>query len=142
MPPTLARLNASQKSFFQGGLKGAIERGRVARRAWIEEGVVLSTADFAARHRVSPDELQALKARNELFTVDVGGEAYWPAELLRLRPEQASLVCEALAGCDDAAKLVFLIRRHGALGGQTIAEAAAQGRLEDALCLATAWCGA
>lgn len=135
-------MNASQNSFSEGGLEGAIERGQAARRAWLREGVVLSSADFAAQLRVTPDELASLRSRGELLSVDVDGEDCWPAELLRLPLEQASLLCRSLNGCDDVAKLMFFIRRHGALGGQTAAEAAAHGRLADALSLAATWASA
>lgn len=135
-------MSASHNSLSEGGLAGAIERGQAARRAWLREGVVLSSADFAARLRVTPDELASLRSRGELLSVDVDGEACWPAVLLRLPLEQASLLCRSLTGCDDVAKLMFVIRRHGALGGQTVAEAAAQGRLAEVLRLAASWHGA
>ncbi len=137
--PHANHLSASQNSFFQRGLEGAIECGRAARHAWIRDGVVLCSADFAALRGVTADELPALEGRGDLFAVDVDGETCWPAELLRFRPEEATSVCQALAGCDDAVKLVFLMRRHGALAGHTILEAVAQGRLAAVLRLAKSW---
>lgn len=100
---------------------------------------MLATADFAARRGVTVDELRALQGRGDLFAVDVDGEPCWPVELLRFRPEDAALVCQSLAGCNDAVKLVFLMRRHGALAGQTAVEAAEQGRLAEVLRLAKTW---
>lgn len=103
--------------------------------------MLLSSADFAARRGVTADKLLTLEGRGDLFSVNVGGELCWPSELLSFRPEEASLVCRALAGCDDAVKLLFLMSTHGALAGNTAAEAVAQGRLADVLRLAKSWPG-
>jgi len=49
------------------------------------------------------------------------------------------VLCRALSGDDEASKLVFLMRTHGALAGRTPAAAIAQGQLALVLQLASAW---
>jgi len=132
-------LNASEGPFFQGGLRGALERGRAAREAWIREEVVLPSAEFATRYGVAVAALPALESSGELFSVEVGGEPYWPAELLKLEPTVAAEICRALGDDSDSAKLMFLMRNHGALAGRSVAHAVRHGRLADVLRLARAW---
>lgn len=132
-------MNASQESFFQGGLRGAVERGRLARDAWIRDGVLLSSAEFAARYGVAVDALLTLESKGELFSVEASGEPYWPAELLKLEPGVVAKLCRALGADSGSAKLTFLMRSHGALAGHSVADAVRHGQLADVLRLARTW---
>ena len=134
----LAMVTAKRR-IAQGGLKGAIERGRQARRAWISDRVVLSSAEFAAARGVASEALVALQAGDQLFSLTIEGEVWWPAELLKLSAADASALCSALDGADESSKLVFVMRTHGALGGRTVTEAVANGQLADVLRLARTW---
>lgn len=132
-------MSASEQSTASAGFAAAVERGREARQAWVLDGVVLSTAEFARARGVGQHLLAELRVRGDLFAVVMDGETWWPAELLKLTTEDAAALCHALGNADDSRKLVFLMRRHGALGGRTVAKAIAMGRLADALRLAAAW---
>ena len=101
--------------------------------------MVLSSAEFAERYGVSVDALPALEARGDLFSVKVGGETYWPSELLKLEPQVAAELCRALGDEPGSAKLTFLMRSHGALAGRSVPEAVTRGLLADVLRLAQAW---
>jgi hypothetical protein len=118
---------------------GAIERGRVAREAWTSDGTLLSAAEYAARRGVSTAELLKLETRGELFSLDIAGSRWYASGLLQLPPDVASLLCHALAGDNEAKQLIFLMRTHGALAGQTPAEAIAQGKLSEVVKLAHVW---
>jgi len=120
------------------GLDAAIERG-IKAREWIRDGVLLSTAEFASARGVAPDMLAALQARGELFSLVVDDQVCWPAELLRVRTEVASLLCRALENSTESEKFVFLMRKHGALGARTAAEAVAAGHIAEVLRLAKGW---
>lgn len=122
-----------------GGLSAAVERGRAARLAWTHDGTLLRATDYAAARDISPLELPGLEARGELFSLEIEGATWYPAELLKLAPDEAAALCRELAGDDSAAQLIFLMRTHGALAGQTVAAAVSQGRFADVLRLARAW---
>jgi uncharacterized protein (DUF433 family) len=122
-----------------GGLAGALERGRAARRAWMHDGTLLSAADYAAHGGVEPGALQLLEGRGELFALEVDGGRWYPAELLKLSAEDAAALCKELAGEEAARQLIFVMRKHGALGGQTVAETIGRGHLARVLQLAVAW---
>lgn len=112
------------------GLAGARERGRAARLAWTQDGTVLTAADYAAARGIEPSVLPELEANGELFSLDIEGGRWYPAELLKLAPDEAVVLCRELAGMDDpSSQLVFLMRTHGALAGQTVTMAIANGRL-------------
>ena len=123
----------------RGGFSRAVERGKLARRSWISDGIVLSPADFAVRSGVTPAVLQEMVVRGQLFSVEIDLACWYPAELLQLAPSDSEAVCTALAGLDTATQLVFVMRRHGALGGKTIADAIANGHVSQVLTLASAW---
>ncbi|MCW5665471.1 MAG: hypothetical protein KIT35_16685 [Piscinibacter sp.] len=120
----------------EGGLRGAVERGHSAQRAWIRDGVLVSRGEFAAARGVTPEQLEVMKTEGELFTIVVDGEDWWPADLLKLSPSEAAYVCLALRMHEDAVKLLFLVRKHGALAGRTVVEAIHAGLLRRVLSLA------
>jgi len=60
-------------------------------------------------------------------------------EALKLGRAELAAVVKALGDESATSKLVFLLRRHGALDGRTPAEAVDEGRLDGVLRLARAW---
>lgn len=122
-----------------GGLPGAVERGRAARLAWTQDGTLLNAADYAATRDISPLVLPELEARGELFSLDIEGRRWCPSELQKLSPDQATVLCRTLAGDDAARQLIFIMRKHGALAGETVAVAIKQGQLARVLQVAHVW---
>ena len=59
----------------------------------------------------------------------------------RTRMERPALakINGALGDIDPSSKLLFLLRKHGALGGRTPADAVAEGKFDDVMRLATEW---
>lgn len=88
---------------------------------------------------IPPSVLTELEARGELFSLDIAGALWYPAELLKLSTDEAGAVCRTLAGVDPARQLIFVMRKHGALAGETLTAAIAQGQLAAVLRLAHAW---
>lgn len=134
-----AQLQATPRCSATGGLAAAQERGRAARLAWTQDGTLLTAADYAAARGIPSSVLPDLEAQGELFSLDVEGARWYPSELLKLSPNEASAVCRTLAGDDPARKLIFIMRGHGALAGQTVTAAIAQGQLAEVLRFANVW---
>ncbi|MCK7495827.1 MAG: hypothetical protein MZW92_36285 [Comamonadaceae bacterium] len=111
----------------------------VARLSWIQDGAVLSAEDYAKARGVPVESLAELEREGELFSLDVAGGRWYPAELLKVQAEEAGAVCGELAGDDSARQLIFWMRRHGALGDRTVAEAVAAGLLQHVPGLAREW---
>ena len=123
----------------RGGLAAAIERGKLARRQWTLDGTLLSQKTFAARRDMAPDALVALEAQGRVFSLEIDGVRWYPAELLRMDAGDAEALCAALAELEPTVKLGFLMRRHGALAGMTAASSIAEGGINRVLALASAW---
>ena len=120
------------------GLEAALARGQEALAAWIDEGVVLPPAAFAASRGVSVQALSAAVRRGDLFAINLAGRRYYVATLLPVKPQAAAAVCQALAGLSDLEKAFFWLRPHGALGARTVAETVAAGEPERVVALANA----
>ncbi|MCP5285413.1 MAG: hypothetical protein H6933_10980 [Burkholderiaceae bacterium] len=121
------------------GFEAARTRGADAQRGWVRDEVVLPAAVFAKRRSVRERDLVQLTAKGALFSVAVDGAEHYPAALLELSQNDVVALCQALSWSDSSGKLIFLMRRHGALGGQTVSEAISAGRLFEVLQLARAW---
>ncbi|QIM52828.1 hypothetical protein [Hydrogenophaga crocea] len=121
----------TRKDKEERGLAGAISRGRAAREAWVQDGVLVSREQFADRWGVSVEELAQMVAKGELFELEVQGQMWMPAVLLEVSKEAVVEVNRALtwAGVDAATALVFWHRRHGALGETTVVDALRTGGL-------------
>jgi len=64
---------------------------------------------------------------------------YYLAELLKLAPADAAAVCLALGSEVPASKVIFFMRKHGMLRGETVAQAVEGGGLDAVLSAAEAW---
>jgi len=133
-PPTTSSFEPAKR-----GISGALERGRLRLLEWEQSGTLISADQFAGLAGVPVTALPEAEARHELFSLTVDGRTLYPAELLKLEPEVATVVCYALGDLDGASKLVFLLRGHGALSGKTVADAVSQGRLDQVIALAQAF---
>lgn len=123
----------------RGGLADAIERGKVHKRQWTQDGTLLSASDFAEKLGVSPADLPTLEAGDQLFALVVDNVPWYPSELLKLTRQQVADLCRALSDESASGRFIFLMRKHGALGGGTVVEAAVQGHFDRVLGLAAAW---
>lgn len=122
-----------------GGLKEATARGEQAKLDWTKDGTLLTPEAFAQRRQVPVEGLVDAEASGQLFSMHVDGRPYYLAELLKFAPADAATLCAALGTEDGASKMIFLLRRHGMLGGRTVAEAVDSGEMHEALNAAQAW---
>jgi len=122
---------ASRQEYIDAisGFAGALARGHAARQAWTQDGTVLTAAEFSAKRGITAADLATLEHRGELFSLTIDDARWYPTELLKLSPDESAVLCRALAGDDPATQLIFLMREHGALGGQTVTAAIGTGQL-------------
>ena len=106
---------------------------------WTQDGTLVPVSVVQDTWGIKRQSVDAARERGEIFSVFVRGQHWYPAQALRLGRAELAAVVKALGGESAASKLVFLLRRHGALDGRTPAEAADQGMLDDVLRLAGAW---
>lgn len=113
----------AQPSDETKGLKASEARGLVAKEAWVQDGLLVRREKLAQRWGVSLEEIAAMVARGELFELEVSGQLWMPAVNLELPRDVVAEINRVLSGVDAATAFVFWHRRHGALGGSTVAEA-------------------
>lgn len=113
--------------------------GLVARRAWVTDGDVVPAAAVAPAWGITLRRLALECKEGRAFRVIVARQAYCPAEFLVLGRDVVAEICAELSPLVPAEQLVFWKRRHGALGGRTVAEAVSQGRAVDVVGLAREW---
>ncbi|NHZ43532.1 hypothetical protein [Massilia aquatica] len=83
--------------------------------------------------------VNAASKRGEIFSVWADGKPWYPRDGLKLDRSQLARINRTLGNADPSSKLLFFQRKHGALRGRVVAEAVADGDLDDILRLAMAW---
>jgi hypothetical protein len=122
------------------GVAGATARGEAARVQWIKDGLVVPGEQLAQTWGLTRQALAPAAERGEVFAVKIGNRLYYPQSFLALDREAVARVCRALGDIGASEKLMFWLRDHGALAGESVARALENGtsvaRVER---LATAW---
>ena len=78
--------------------------------------------------------------RGEIFAVKVGNRLYYPQVFLEMDREAVAAICRALGDLGASEKLMFWLREHGALAGNSVAAALEAGTgLAKVARLAAAW---
>ena len=96
-------------------------------RRWTENGTLIAPRQLATAWGRDLDTLETAVQRGDLFEVWVNGAPYFASAVVGLGQEQTTMVCRAIAGLSATEKLMFLMRAHGGLGGQTVVQALASG---------------
>jgi hypothetical protein len=123
-----------------GGLAGAIARGEAARVRWIKDGLVVPGEQLAQAWGLTRQALAPAADRGEVFAVKVGNRLYYPQAFLGLDRETVATVCRALGDLSPSEKLMFWLRDHGALAGQSVTVALESGApVSQVERLASAW---
>jgi hypothetical protein len=123
-----------------GGLAGAIARGEAARVRWVKDGLVVPGEQLAQAWGLTRQALAPAADRGEVFAVKVGNRLYYPRSFLGLDRETVATVCRALGDLSPSEKLMFWLRDHGALAGQSAAAALESGApVSQVERLASAW---
>lgn len=117
----------------------AAMRGEARLVNWTQDGTLLEGSKVEEAWGVKRQTVDAARRRGEIFSVWVKGMHWYPGEALKFERTILAKINGALGDIDPSSKLLFLLRKHGALGVQTPADAVADGKLEDVLRLATDW---
>ena len=120
-------------------IEAAQERGEARLVKWTQDGTLVPVSMVEETWGIKRQSVDAARERGEIFSVFVRGQHWYPAEALEFGRTELATVVKALSDESAASKLVFLLRRHGALGGRTPAEAVEQGMSHDVVRLACAW---
>ena len=123
----------------QATLESARQAGQVQLLAWVDEGSLMASEEFAAKWGMTPQGLQKAAARGELTAIKVSNRTYYPAVLCELPRPFASQLGQALRSLSPAQQLIFLLRQHGALEGKSIDKLTTSAEQTRALELAQSW---
>ena len=113
--------------------------GQAQMLAWVDDRTLISSMEFGERRGVERQALASAVKRNALFGFKVNNLVYYPAVLADMPAPDSSALCLALGTMSSGKKLLFLLRKHGALDGRTVSQAVLESKLERVLELAAAW---
>jgi hypothetical protein len=130
----------NQHAQVTGGLAGASARGEAARVKWVKDGLVVHGEQLAQAWGLTRQALAPAADRGEIFAVKVGNRLYYPQVFLEMDREAVAAICRALGAIGASEKLMFWLREHGALAGNSVAAALEAGTdLAKVARLAAAW---
>ena len=130
----------NQHAQATGGLAGASARGEAARVKWVKDGLVVHGEQLAQAWGLTRQALAPAAERGEIFAVKVGNRLYYPQVFLEMDREAVAAICRALGDLGASEKLMFWLREHGALAGNSVAAALEAGTgLAKVARLAAAW---
>lgn len=114
-------------------------RGEARLVNWTQDGTLVWGVTVETAWGVKRQSVDAARERGEIFSVWVKGKHWYPSEALKVERSALAAINRALGNADPSSKLLFLLRKHGALGGQTPADAVIAGKRDDVLRLAADW---
>ncbi len=109
------------------GLDRARRRGLDALKGMVADGTLISTDEFAGRRSWTTLAMHLATRDGCVFSVPVGGRDYLVAMLAELPERFMFDLCSALSPLSPGEQIVFLLRRHGGLGGNTVLTAFERG---------------
>lgn len=122
------------------GLAGATARGEAARVQWVKDALVVPGEQLARAWGLTRQALAPAADRGEIFAVKIGNRLYYPQAFLGMDREAVACICRALGNLGPSEKLMFWLREHGALAGNSVAAALEAGTaLSKVERLAAAW---
>lgn len=113
----------------ESSIEAALEQGARTLTRWTRDGTLIEPQQLATAWGQDLQTLQAAVRRGDLFEVWVNEAPYFASVCIGLGIERTAKVCQALGGQKASAKLIFLMRAHGGLGGKTIVQALESGTL-------------
>jgi hypothetical protein len=106
-----------------GGLSGAAARCEAARVQWVKDGLVVPGEQLAHAWGLTRQALAPATERGEIFAVKIGNRLYYPQAFLAMDREAVATICRALGDLTSSEKLMFWLRDHGSLKGQSVVSA-------------------
>lgn len=121
-------------------IEDSLARGEGRLVKWTQDGTLVPVSAVESAWGIKRQSVDAARERNEIFSVHVRGQHWYPAEALKFDRASLAKVLRCLGDQSATSKLIFLKRRHGGLGVRTPAEAVHDGMLQDVLGIAEADC--
>lgn len=116
-------------------------RGEARLVKWTQDGTLVPVSVLESHWGVKRQSVDAARRRGEVFSLFVRGQHWYPSEALKFDRIALAELVRALGEESASSKLLFMLKRHGALGKRTPAEAVDIGMLRDVLRVATALAG-
>lgn len=121
------------------GLEAALRRGQERLAKWATDGVLVPGSSLASSWGWSIADFRQVRARGDIFAVDVAGHDFFPAAWSHLEPLDVIEVCRVQHQLSPSQQLVFWLKKHGGLRGSTVREALTTGNRTRVLELAAEW---
>lgn len=121
------------------GTREAKARGEARLVQWAKDGSLVDGKQLYDAWGITRQALDKARERGDLFSVMVAGHHYYPVEAEQFSRADLAQVTRALGEISTGSKLIFIKRKHGALGDRTPAEAIDHGMLPDVLRIAANW---
>ena len=116
----------------------SLARGEERLVKWTRDGTLVPVSAVESAWGIKRQSVDAARERNEIFSVYVRGQHWYPAEALKFDRASLTKVLRCLGDQSATSKLMFLTKRHGGLGDRTPADATQAGMLLDVLGIAEA----
>jgi hypothetical protein len=117
----------------------ATARGEARLVQWTRDGLLVEGKHLYEAWGITRQALDKARERGDLFSVMVAGQHYYPVEAEQFSRADLAQLTRALGNISSGSKLIFIRRKHGALGDRTPAEAIDHGMLADVLRIAANW---
>lgn len=108
-------------------IEDALERGARRLTRWTQDGTLIAPQQLAKAWGQDLQTVQAAVQRGEIFEIWVGNAPYFASCFTDMGIDATGKVCQALGRLTASEKLIFLMREHGGLNGQTVFQALASG---------------
>lgn len=123
----------------QQATREAKARGEARLVQWTKDGTLVEGKHLYEAWGITRQALDKARERGDIFSIRVGGQHYYPIEAEQFSRADLAQVTRALGDISSGSKLIFLKRKHGALGDRTASEAIEHGMLADVLRIAANW---
>jgi hypothetical protein len=131
------RVDHGQRDGYQV-VAESLARGEERLVKWTQDGTLVPVSAVASAWGIKRQSVDAARERDEIFSVYVRGQHWYPAEALKFDRASLTKVLRCLGDQSATSKLMFLTKRHGCLGDRTPADAMHEGMLQDVLGIAEA----
>jgi len=123
---------------FKELMGDAMERGERRLVTWTQDGTLLTVSAVETAWGIKRQSVDAARERNEIFSLYVRGQHWYPAEALKFDRASLAKIVQELGDLGSTTKLLFILRRHDGLKGMTPLEAVEKGMLEKVMGIAEA----
>lgn len=117
----------------------AVRRGEMLLESWIKDKTLINADSLAFAWKIKTQEVENMQENGSLFALHIEGQNYYPQLMTNLPIEDAIKINKAFdISVDPSTKVIFLMRKHGSLGGKTVVQAANE-QMESIIDIARSW---